>query len=434
MRNRASRRQFLKRAAATAGAVGAPYFIPAFALGRDGATAPSNKIIIGCIGTGGRGTANMKAFLREDDARVVAVCDVYENRRQNAKALVDKQYGDKACMAYGDFRELLARKDIDAVMIATQDHWHAPIVVAAAHAGKDMYCEKPLGVSIKECQAIRDAVGKAGRVFQTGTQQRSERNFRFACELARNGYVGKIHTVQVAAEGPKYKPSYKGPLDPQPVPSGFDYDTWLGPAPQKPYNPGRMAWPDWYLIWDYCAGFIVNWGVHHLDIANWGCPTVGSESFEVECKASYRNEGFTDNVDAWKANLAYANGLKMVFSDDLQQKIGCRFIGDTGWVHVDRAGIWADPESLLKATIKPNEIHLHESDNHYADFLKSVRTRRDPVSDLDSGYKASILGMIADISARLKRKLKWDAKAEQFVGDREANGMSVRPLRNPWHL
>jgi predicted dehydrogenase len=434
MRNRGNRRQFLKRAIAAAGAAGAPYFIPSFALGRDGAVAPSNKIVIGCIGVGSRGTANMKGFLREDDARVVAVCDVYEGRRNNAKALVDKQYGDKGCTTYGDFRELLARKEINAVMIAVQDHWHAPIAVAAARAGKDMYCEKPLGVAIKECQAIRDAVRKAGMVFETGTQQRSERNFRFACELARNGYVGKIHTVQVAAEGPNYRPSYKGSLDPQPVPPGFDYDMWLGPAPNKPYNPGRMAWPDWYLIWDYCAGFIVNWGVHHLDIANWGCPTVGDGSFEVECKATYRHEGFTDNVDAWMANLAYAGGLRMVYSDHFQQKIGCRFIGDKGWVHVDRAGIWAEPESLLKVTIKADEIHLHDSDNHYADFLKSVRTRGNPVSDLDSGYKASILGMIADISARLKRKLQWDAKAEQFGGDQEANGMSVRPLRSPWHL
>jgi len=265
MRNRANRRQFFKRAVAAAGAVGAPCFIRSFALGGEGTVAPNNKIVIGCIGVGDRGTTDMKGFLKEDDARVVAVCDAFESRRQNAKALVDKKYGDKSCTTYADFRELLARKDIDAVMIATQDHWHALIAVAAARAGKDMYCEKPLGVSIKECQVIRDEVRKAGRMFQTGTQQRSDRNFRFACELARNGYVGKIHTIQVATEGPNFRPSYKGTLDPQPVPPGLDFDMWLGPAPKKPYNPGRLAWPDWYLIWDYCTGFTVNWGVHHLD-------------------------------------------------------------------------------------------------------------------------------------------------------------------------
>jgi len=433
MANNISRRRFLKQAVAAAGAVSIPYVIRSSAAG-EGGVAPNDKVTIGSIGVGGRGVANTKGFLADDRTRVVAVCDAYEDRRQKAKKLVDDHYGDKGCAMYGDFRELLARKDIDAVMIAPQDHWHALMVLAAVSAEKDMYCEKPLGVSVKECQAIRDAVRKGGRVFQTGTQQRSERNFRFACELARNGYVGKIHTLEVAAEGPNYRPGYKGSLETQPVPPGFDYDMWLGPAPQKPYNPGRVAWPDWYLIWDYCAGFIVNWGVHHLDIALWGRPEAGTEPFEVECKATYRNEGFTDNVDAWKANITYASGLRMVFSDHFQQKIGCCFIGDTGWVYVDRSGIWAKPKSLLKVNIKPGGIHLHESNNHYADFVTSVRTRRAPVSDVESGHKASYLGMVADITARLKRTLQWDTKAEKFLGDEEANGMLSRSMRSPWRL
>ncbi len=432
MKNPITRREFLKRAAV--GAVSIPCVIRSSALGGNGGGAPSDRITIGSIGVGGRGVANTKGLGAYQEARVVAVCDAYEDRRQKARKLVDDHYGDKGCSMYADFRELLARKDIDAVMIAPQDHWHALMVLAAVRANKDMYCEKPLGVSVKECQTIREAVRKGGIIFQTGTQQRSERNFRFACELARNGYVGKIYTVEVAAEGPNFKPGYTGPLTPQPVAPGFDWDMWLGPAPKKPYNPGRVAWPDWYLIWDYCTGFIVNWGVHHLDIAYWGCPEVANEPFEVECSATYRNVGFTDNVDAWKANFTYASGLRMVYSDHFQQKIGCRFIGDKGWVHVDRAGIWAQPESLLSATIKPNEIHLHESDNPYGDFLRSVRTRRDPVSDVEAGHKASYLGMVADISARLKRKLKWDTRTEQFVGDDEANKMLSRPMRSPWRL
>jgi predicted dehydrogenase len=434
MSNLTSRRAFLKQAAAGAALVGAPLVIPSSALGADGAVAPSNKITLGCIGVGGQGTGNMRSFLGINEARVVAVCDTYEDRRKRAKGLVDKEHGDDGCAMFGDFRELLARNDVDAVMIATQDHWHAVIALAAVAAGKDMYLEKPLGVAVKECQAIREAVRRSGRIVQIGTQQRSSRNFRHACELARNGYMGKPHTVQVAPEGPNYKPSYKGPMAPQPVPAGFDWDMWLGPAPRKPYNPGRVAWPDWYLIWDYCTGFIVNWGVHHLDIANWGCPDIGRVPFEVEAKVKHRDEGFTDNSESWMATFTYQNGLKMIYSDHFQQKLGIRFIGERGWVHVDRAGIWADPESLLKVTIKPDELHLHESNSHHGNFIQSVKARKDPVSDVDAGHIASYLGMVADIGGRLQRKLKWDPKAEQFIGDDEANRMLGRPMRAPWHL
>jgi predicted dehydrogenase len=429
------RREFLKRGAGlAAGSVVLPQFIPGSSLGKNGNVAPSERIVIGCIGVGGMGTGNMQVFLGLPDCQVVAVCDTYESRRQKAKELVDNQYGDKGCVMYGDYRQIIARKDIDAVMIAVQDHWHALIATAAAEAGKDMYCEKPLGVSVEEGRRIRDAVRKAGCVFQTGTWQRSERKFQHACELARNGYLGKIHTVQVATEGPNYRPSYKGPLDPQPVPPGFDWDTWCGPAPKKPYNPGRVAWPDWYLIWDYCAGFIVNWGVHHLDIANWGCPKIGTESFEVECEATYRNEGFTDNVDTWNSTFTYPDGFKMIFSDHQRQKSGCRFIGDHGWVHVDRSGIWAEPESLLKVNLKPGELRLTDSKHHQDDFLRCVRSRKDPVSDVDAAHQASSLGLLADIAARLQQNLKWDPITGQFLDNAEANKMLNRPMHNGYKL
>jgi len=434
MNHTLNRRRFLQGVVVTAGAIGAPLPIPASAFGAEPAAAPSNKTTIGCIGVGGMGTGNMKVFLGLDRCRVVAVCDTYESRRQQAKQRVDDQYGDKGCQTYGDYRELLARKDIDAVMIAPQDHWHALVATAAVKAGKDMYCEKPLGVSFEEGKRIRDAVRGAKRVFQTGTWQRSQGKFQQACRLARNGYVGKIQTVEVAAPGPKYQPSYKGSMDPQPVPEGFAWEMWRGPAAAKPYNPGRVAWPDWYLIWDYCAGFIVNWGVHHLDIANWGCPQLGTESFEVECKATYRKEGFTDNVEGWNATFNYSSGLKMVFTDDKQQKCGTRFIGDKGWVHVDRAGIWAEPESLLKEKIKPDELQLTESKHHQDDFLDCVRSRKDPVSDVDAAYVASSLGLLADIAGRLEQKLKWDVKQSRFVDNDEANKMLTRPMHNGWSL
>jgi predicted dehydrogenase len=434
MQSTRNRRRFLQQAAASAAAAMLPTIVPSSVLGANGEVAPSNKITLGCIGVGGMGTGNMRVFLGLPGCRVVAVCDTYEDRRQSAKQIVDDKYDDKDCKTYGDYRDLVARKEIDAVMIAVQDHSHALVATAAVKAGKDLYCEKPLGVSVAEGRAIRDAVRKAKRVFQTGTWQRSQGKFQLACQLARNGYVGKIHTVEVAAPGPGYRPGSKGSLDPQPVPPGFDWAMWRGPAPDKPYNPGRVAWPDWYLIWDYCAGFITNWGVHHLDIANWGCPTVGSEAFEIECRATYRKEGFTDNVEGWDASLTFASGLKMRFSDDQKQKCGCRFIGDKGWVHIDRDGFWADPESLLKAKLKPSEDPLTDSKHHQDNFLDCVRSRKDPVSDVDAAHQASTLGLVADIAGRVQQKLKWDPKLERFLNSDEANQMLKRPMHNQWSL
>ena len=426
------RRRFIQRVAAGAAALGSAAVVPSSVLGKD--NAPSNKITIGCIGVGGMGTGNMKVFLGLPECRVVAVCDTYESRRLKAKEIVDAQYDDHGCTAHADFREIIGRKDIDAVMLAPQDHWHALMAVAAAKAGKDMYCEKPLGVSVDQGRRIRDAVRHAQRVFQTGTWQRSQGKFQHACRLARNGYLGKIHTVEVGSPGPGYRPSYHGPLDPQPVPPGFDWDMWQGPAPKKPYHPGRVAWPDWYLIWDYCAGFITNWGVHHLDIANWGCPQIGADDCKIECKATYRKEGFTDNAETWNATFVYAGGLTLRYTDDRQQKTGTRFVGDQGWVHVDRAGIWAEPQSLLKVKLRADELRLTDAKHHQDDFLQCVRSRKDPVSDVDAAHQASTLGLLADIAARIEQKLSWDAKKGQFVGHDEANKMLVRPMHNGWAL
>jgi len=433
---RVNRRQFLQRATRlTTTAIAFPHIVPSSCLAAAGNAAPGNRIAMGCIGMGGQGTHNMRALMEHKDVRVVAVCDVQRNRRQKAKDIVDSRYSDKGCATYNDFREMLARKDIDAVVIAPQDHWHALIAVAAAQAGKDMYCEKPSGVAVVEGQAIRDAVRRYGKVFQTGTQQRSDRKFRFACELARNGYLGKIHTVKVGAPGPEYKRTYRKPPTEEPIPPGLDYEMYIGPAAMKPYNGGRLAWPDWYLIWDYCAGFIVNWGVHHLDIANWGCPAVASEPCDLHCEGGYRNDGLTDNINDWQAEFNYASGLRMTYTDTGNpNKQGCQFEGDEGWVHVNRQGIWAEPKSLLQVKIKPNETHLHESDNHHADFLHSVRTRRDPVAPVEAGHKASYLGLIAEVAVRLNRRLKWDPTSERFIDDPEANRLLVRAMRSPWHL
>ncbi|MBI5689980.1 MAG: Gfo/Idh/MocA family oxidoreductase [Verrucomicrobia bacterium] len=422
------RREFLKRSAGALAIACHPDLLPAAARGAN------EKITLGCIGVGGMGTGNLKNFLGLEDCRVVAVCDVQADRRAKARQLVDQKYGDQGCAAYGDFREVLARPDIDAVMIATQDHWHAVIATAALAAGKDLYCEKPMGVSVEEGQKILAAVRRHRRVFQAGTWQRSQAKFRRACELVRNGYIGTLREIQVAAPGPQYQPKYEGALGPQPAPAGFDWAMWRGPAPDQPFNPGRVAWPDWYLIWDYCAGFICNWGVHHLDIAHWGCPRIAQEPCEIECQGVYRRKGFTDNIESWQATFTFSGGLRMLFSDPGRQKVGTRFVGDKGWVHVDRAGFWAEPESLLKHTLSEQEIHLHRSDNHGDDFLRSVRSRRDPVSDAHATHVASYLGLLAEIAARLQTKLTWDPRLERFVGHDEANARLRRPLHHGWTL
>lgn len=448
------RRAFLKTSTAALSAVAFPNIVPSTVFGAN------EKIAVGCIGVGSRGRANMNVFLGLDDCRVVAVCDPYQDRQQQAKNLVDGKYGDQGCAMFGDYRELLARKDIDAVMIAAQDHWHALIATAAAASGKDMYCEKPTGVSVEQSRLMVNAMRQHKRVFQSGTWQRAQGKFRQACALVLNGYIGKVTEIQVSAPGPHYQPKYEGTMDPQPVPAGFDWTTWRGPAPDKPYNPGRVAWPDWYLIWDYCAGFICNWGVHHLDIAHWGCPAIWREPCEIECKGGYRKKGFTDNIESWHATFTFASGLKMVFTDERQQPVGTKFIGEKGWIHVDRGPeegkITAEPASLLQARLAPGETHAYDtgdpgediitikakagdriafrSFNHGDDFLKCVRTRKDPVSSIDATHAASCLGLIAEIAARLETKLKWDPVKEQFLGNDEANQRLIRPLHNGWKL
>jgi predicted dehydrogenase len=421
----------------TTAAVGIPSFVPASALGLGGHVAANERIALGSIGVGSMGRGDMKGLMRADGVQIVAVCDVFEDRREKAKEIADNQYGSRDCRMYNDFRDVLARKDIDAVCITTQDHWHALIAIAAAEAGKDIYCQKPLGMTVQECRAIRDTVRKHDCVFQTGTQQRSSHSFRFACELARNGYLGKLHTVEVAAPGPTYQRKYDKPTTPEPVPQGLDFDMYLGPAKARPYNGGLWAWPDWYLIRDFCVGFIVNWGVHHLDIANWGCPSVTSDPCELRFAGSYREDGLTDNINDWTGEFRYESGLRMKYSDTGNpHQQGCKFIGDEGWVHVNRNRSTFEPQSLRSVELKSDELRLDAGaiGSHYENFIQCVRSRKDPIAPVEAGHHASYLGMIAEISIRLGRKLRWDPESERFTGDDEANELLSAPMRSPWHL
>ncbi len=336
------------------------------------------------------------------------------------------------------FPRLLAHDDIDVVWGCVPDHWHGVVYSQAIQAGKDMYGEKPISRWIDQGIRIRDAVRRHSCVFQTGTQQRSSTHFRHACELALNGYLGPVQTICVGAPGGETYP-VESPSAP---PAGFDYDMWTGPAPFMPFDAKRCEWLAMYMISHYCAGFITNWGVHHLDIAGWGCPEVFEKPFEIEGTGVMPTEGMTDTWISWQMELRWDSGLRMRYSNsDNPNRLGCRFEGQEGWVHVSREGIWSEPASLLTLQLKPHDTHLHDSPEfadpytaHTADFFRAVRTRQDPVSPVEAGQAASTLGNVADIALRLGRKLTWDPVHNRFVADDGANTMLDRPLRSPWAM
>jgi len=435
---RIERRSFLKGAA---GALAFPYVVSSAALGRAGAVAPSNKIVVGAIGVGPQGTGVMRNFLGQKDAQVVAVCDLKSNVLADRKKLVDKHYGGVGCATYHDFRELLARKDIDAVLIATTDHWHALCAIAAAKAGKDMYVEKPMSVGFDEDQALRAACKRYGVLFQFGTQQRSSRQFLLACELVRNEKIGKLKTINVWSP-----PSTKGgSTEVVPVPDWLDYEMWLGPAPKVPYTKDRCVNRNWWHISDCALGFIAGWGVHPLDIALWGGGAKTACNMEIAGSGIFPTEGAHDCALNWDLKLKYDSGVVMNYTgnpypDEWKKRYGrtqghgTAFEGTDGWVHVDRGGINAYPESLLKTEFGPNDVRLIKSNNHVRNLLDCIKTRTKTICPIEDAVAADALCHISDIAIRLKRKLRWDAKKEKFVNDEAANRRLRRSMRSPWKL
>lgn len=443
----ATRRQFLRRSMAIAGAIAAPAVVPSSAFGLAGTTSPSNRVMLGCIGVGIQGLGNMRTFRGNPEVQVVAVCDVHQAQRVRAKQAVDEFYDNKDCAAYSDFREVIARSDLDAVQITAPDHWHPLMALEAARRGKHMYCEKPMGWSLRAAQAVREAVHKSGVVFQFGTQQRSGGRFRQACELVRNGKIGQLKTILVGVPG-----SWTCPKQPvEPVPKELDYDLWLGPAPEAPYCYQRCrpwtekeGWSVWYSISDYCMGMIGNWGVHHLDIAQWGNGSDLSGPAEIEGTGVFPQDMLTDAAVSWQVENRYANGVTLVHMDDGTAKKhpqqvagyghGVLFLGSEGWVHVDRGKIDASPQSLLKLKLGPDELHLLKSDNHHVNFIDAVKGKTKPAAPIDVAVRSDSLCHLQQIAIKLRRKLRWDAAAEAFVGDDEANRMLDRPMRSPWTL
>jgi len=356
-----TRRQFLKTAAATA-----PYVITSSALGDRRKLPASERIGVGFIGLGGRGRGIMGHFLGSQ-SECVAVSDAWSTRRQAARA----RAGVK-CAAYDDFRELLARQDIDAVVVASTEHWHVLHSIAAAKAGKDVYCEKPLMLTIAEGRALSDAFRRYGRVFQHGTQLRSGGGFRFACELVRNGRIGRLHTIRVGGQGG----GGGGLRRPRPVPKELNFDMWTGPAPMLPYVGQCSSCHAWGFRSEYSPGWISGHGIHDVDIAQWGNGSQRSGPIEIHGRGVFPTDGFNDTAVSWHVEYTYANGVRMIYTSTNENAHGIRFEGSDGWVFVSHGGgLDADPKSVLRSTIGPGEVHLHRSGGHARDFLRAVRTR-----------------------------------------------------------
>jgi predicted dehydrogenase len=430
-----SRRRFL---AATLSAVAGPQIIPGSALGKDNTVAPSERIAVGCIGLGNRGPTLMRAYLGQSDARVVAVCDVNGKQREQGKRIVDQHYGDNGCAAHNDFRELCGRPDIDAVSIASPDHWHVLHSLEAVRNGKDIYTEKALGLSLAQDKALRAACHRYGTVFQWGTQQRSSENFRFGCELVRNGRIGKLESIVVGV--PHDFPFPNQPI--QPVPKDLDYDLWLGPAPWAPYTYHRCrpwtkkeSYSIWYHISDYCLGGIGGyWGIHHLDIAQWGHGTDHTGPVEVDGTATFPKDGLANCAVGWNIQHTYADGVKMTYTDNEQNNQGVAFHGTEGWVFVRRGQIDAHPKSLLDSKIGPNEIHLPKTPGHQREFLDCIKSRKQTVSNIDVAVRSDTISQLTDICTRLRRKIRWDPATEQIIGDADASRMLSRAMRSPWRV
>ena len=441
-----SRRRFLQSAA---GAVAVPLFVPSRRLGP---SASGSALRLGSIGVGRMGTDDMKAVMGrglddELNARIVAVCDLDRSRALAAKRLVDATYAEKLAggapevRVYRDFRELLARDDIDGVTISTPDHWHALCAIAAAEAGKAIYLQKPMTYSIAEGQRLVATVRRRKVLLQVGSQQRSDARFRTACELVRNGRLGKLQRIDV------YLPPDQGSGDPRPspVPAGFDYDTWLGPAAETPYaeqgvhpqsdaaGKPNFSRPGWLQIERYCLGMITGWGSHMNDIAQWGHGgDADSGPVEIEATAEFPQRGLFDVHTQFRAVGRYADGVELV--QQTGNPAGVRFSGEKGWIFVQRGKLEAEPKELLQERIGEGETRLQVSGDHYRNWLECMRSGAEPICPVEVGHRSNSVCVITHIAMKLGRKLRWDPATERFVGDDSANAMLDYGHRAPWTL
>ena len=438
---RISRRSFVRNTTlGIAEIVGFPYIIPSSAFGSDGAVLPSNRITLGLIGAGNINTHHREVLLAERDTSIVAVCDPVEARRKVYRSRINQVSGCSVCTDYHDYRELLDRQDIDAVCIGTPDHWHAVQAIAAMKAGKAVYLEKPLTLTVAEGRCVVETARAYGQILQTGLQRRSHGAYRHACELVRNGRIGRLTRVEVGIIGINKGVEVGQNFPLTPVPNGFDYDLWLGPAPISPFCTQRVARGNevcyWYYISDYTMGFISGNGVHFVDIAQWG---IGDEIKPLEVNTSSADipaDGLVDDAIAWQSEVIYENGVTMSYSSEGNpHPDGIRFIGTQGWIHITGGGtLSASRMDVLKSVIGPNEIHLYASPGHHRNFLDCIKTRQPAAASAEIGHHATSTCNLAEISARLGRRVRWDARVECFTDDEMANRLISRSMRTPWRL
>lgn len=438
-RGATTRRSFLKTSLGAGGAVLLPMIVPAHVLGRGGGVAPSNRIVLGGIGIGPRGRQVLPSMIAEQDVHYVATCDVQAAMRDSVKAMADEHYGNKDCATYRDFRELLARPDIDAVLIATGDRWHSVASILAAKAGKDVYSEKPCGITIGHCQALADVIQRTGRVFQAGTQRRNVPNFQFAAHLARSGKLGRLHTLHASIY--KLQVIYDWlPAEPEPPKDVIDWEMWLGPAPWRPYNKSYVVDRRWRGYYDFDSGAkLLDWGAHTVDLCQWA--NRADDTVPIE----YEPEGGT-------IYARYANGVKLVMRPEgwigqppsnpalpnlpvaATGTCPVRFEGDEGWVETgDNGSIELHPASL-RAEWRAFTMRGTDPAQHTREFLDCVKSRALPAANYNVMRHSHIACHAAAIAWQLGRKLRFDPAKEEFVGDEEANRMRTRALREPWHF
>ena len=434
-----SRRMFLAGLGAT---TAAPFIIPASALGADGETAPSNRINIGVVGTGGQGGGLMENAIKHKQVRIVAVCDVDANRMAEAKKKVDEFYGDTACGAHKDYRELIAREDVDAVICATPDHWHALVCVEAAMKGKDIYCEKPLTWSLGEGQAVVKAVKDNQRVFQTGSMQRAGGQFKKASELVRNGYIGEIKHIDVSL--PNFKNAIWVDEFPK-APAELDWEMYVGPATWSPFHPKRYHW-DWRWWMAFGGGQMMDWIGHHGDIAHMAMDWDNTGPAEVE---GVRWEFGTDRNNLYDApatyefRCKYAGGTTMTVANaalmpDLFKQngeLGTLFHGEKGkWIYVDRSGIKASDEAILATEFKKGDFRFRSTGNHMTDFLDCIVSREECAAPVNAGHRSASIGHLGKLACTLGAGFKWDPKDEKITDNPSLNGLLTRQYRGDWKL
>lgn len=422
-----SRRSFLRTAAASVSVGGTTYFLPDFPFARaaDGPK-PSEQIRIAKIGIGNQGKGNLGVHAKN----CVAVCEVDSARLAAAVEQVKKASG-KEPFAAKDYRQILDRKDVDAVVITVPDHWHALMSVDACNAGKDVYCEKPLTLTIAEGRAIVNAARKNNRIVQTGSQQRSDERFRRACEYVRSGRLGKIKEVRVGIPAPNWTSRAKMPVPDGMPPAELDYDRWLGPAPMRPFNVNRVHYL-FRFYWDYSGGQLTNFGAHHLDITQWALGMDESGPVEIEGTATFHKDKWYETPDVCSITYLYANGTKVVCG--MKERGGCTFIGEKGTIFVDRGKIEATPKELFDEKLKDSDVHLYVSKNHHQNWLECVRSRKLPICDAEIGHRSATVCHLGNIAIRTGRKIKWDPTKEEIVGDKEASAMTTKAYREPYKL